>query len=387
MTLNVGCFENTSVAESEQALNRESHCLRSVRGRSRIVCDGRELVNFGSNDYLGLAADPRILAAVIDAVGRYGWGASASSSLGGRTPVHVELEQRLARFVDAEAALLFSSGYAANLDAIRALVNKGDAFYCDEQNHSSLLDAAMLSGAVVQTYLHSDCDHLSSLLKDGRHYRRRLIASESLFGSDGSVAPLLDLAEVADRHDAQLLVDESHAIGTYGAQGKGAAAFLGSRDCLAARVGTLGKALGGVGGFVAGPASFIASLAEHASGYQHSTALPTAACAGAITALKVAEAEPYRREALTDRAAKVRASLLDQGWNVRTSASHIIPVMFEEHTRAESTASALQDAGYFLPCVTSAHGATVNALLRLRISYSHEPWMIRGLLSNISKSV
>lgn len=387
MTLNVACFENSAVAELEQALDRESHCHRSVRNRSRIVCEGRELINFGSNDYLGLAADPRVLTAVIEAVGRYGWGASASSSLGGRTPFHVELEQRLAKFVDAEAALLFSSGYAANLDAIRGLVNEGDAIFYDEQNHSSLLDAALLSGAVVHAYKHSDCDHLSSLLKDGRRYRRRLIANESLFGSDGSVAPLQDLAEVADRHDAKLLVDESHAVGTFGDQGQGAAAFLGSRDCMVARVGTLGKALGGVGGFVAGRASFIASLTEQASGYQHSTALPTAVCAGAIAAINVAEAEPYRRGALTDRAAEVRASLLDQGWNVRTSASHIIPVMFEEPARATSVASALQDAGYFLPCVTNAHGAAVNALLRLRISYSHEPWMIQGLLSSFAKAV
>jgi 8-amino-7-oxononanoate synthase len=387
MTLNGSCIENTAVTGLKQALDRELHCHRSVRSRSRIDCDGRELVNFGSNDYLGLAVDPRILAAVIDAVGRYGWGASASSSLGGRTSVHVELEQRLARFVDAEAALLFSSGYAANLDAIRTLVSEGDAIYCDEQNHSSLLDAALLSGAVVQIYRHSDCDHLSTLLKDGRQCRRRLIASESLFGSDGSVAPLRDLAEVADRHDAKLLVDESHAVGTFGDQGQGAAAFLRSRGCLAARVGTLGKALGGVGGFVAGPASFIASLTEQARGYQHSTALPTAVCAGAIAALNIAEAESCRREALTDRAAEVRASLLDQGWNVHSSVSHIIPVMFEELARAESTASALQDAGYFLPCVTSTRGAAVYALLRLRIGYSQDPWMIQGLLSNFSKLI
>lgn len=388
MTFSADC-SNMVVDGKDDALGVDvpgRHSVRSGLARTTIELNGRALINFGSNDYLGLAADPRIVAALTEAVGQYGWGSSASPSVGGRGVLHEQLEQQLASFVDAEAAILYSSGYAANLDAIRELVGDGDAIFCDVQNHISIFDGARLSGAVVYAYRHGDCDHLSSLIQISRHHRRRLIASESLFGSDGSLAPLPDLAEIAERHDVMLFVDEAHAIGTQGSRGQGAATALAHRDCLVARVGTLGKALGGMGGFVAGRNSFIEALATRPRGYQHSTSLPAAACAAALAAVEIIVGEPDRHAVLLDRAAGVRGELLRQGWNVRTAASHIIPVWIEDAHRAETVAASLRDAGYYLPCVVPPHAAAGSSMLRLRINYGHEPEMIEGLLSSFARS-
>jgi len=388
MTFSADC-SNMLVDGKEDALGVSVPRIHSVRtglARTKIELNGRELIHFGSNDYLGLAADPRIVAALTEAVRQYGWGSTASPSVGGRGVLHEQLEQRLASFVDAEAVILYSSGYAANLDAIRELVGEGDAIFCDDQNHISILDGAKLSGAAVYPYRHGDCDHLSSLMQAGRHHRRRLIATESLFGSDGSLASLQDLAEIAERHDAMLFVDEAHAIGTQGNRGEGAAASLGHRDCLVARIGTLGKALGGMGGFVAGRTSLVKALATRPRGYQHSTSLPAAACAAALAAVEIIVGEPDRRAVLFERAAGVRGELLRQGWNVRTSASHIIPVWIEDARRAEAIAASLRDTGFYLPCVVPPHAAAGRSMLRLRINCGHEPEVIEGLLSSFARS-
>ncbi len=288
------------------ALERQQLLRRlSVRGGPqsvRLAMDGRELINFGSNDYLGLAADPRLTQAVAEALQHEGWGSGASPLVTGHATAHGQLAQRLAEFEATEAALLFSSGFAANAGTIAALVGPGDVVYCDRKNHASLLDGCRLSRADVRAYPHCDCGPLASLLAQSGRYRRRLIVTDGLFSMDGDLAPLVELADLAERHDAMLLVDEAHATGVFGQHGRGVSEHLAVEDRVPVRIGTLSKALGGVGGFVAGSRSLIEWLIQRARPYVFSTASPAATAAAALAALDVVRQEPDRRQELLARA-------------------------------------------------------------------------------------
>ena len=215
------------LAALEKANLRRRLLPRDGSQSARLTLDGRELVNFGSNDYLGLAADPRLACAVAEAVNREGWGSGASPLVTGYGDLHRQLEQRLAEFEGAEAALVFTSGFAANAGTIAALVGPGDVVYADRKNHASLLDGCRLSRADVRVYPHGDCERLASLLAESQKYRRRLIVTDALFSMDGDLAPLAELAELAERHEAMLMVDEAHATGVFGPHGRGVAEHLG----------------------------------------------------------------------------------------------------------------------------------------------------------------
>ncbi|MBV8384891.1 MAG: aminotransferase class I/II-fold pyridoxal phosphate-dependent enzyme, partial [Planctomycetaceae bacterium] len=231
----------------------------------RLACDGRMLVNFGANDYLGLASDPRVIAAGRAAAEAFGWGAGASPLVTGWGAAHQELAEALARFERAEAAVLFPSGFAANLGTIAALVGVGDAVYVDRLDHACLIDGARLSGASLRVFPHADADRLAEILaRERARFRRALVATDGVFSMDGDLAPLDRLADLADRFDAMLLVDEAHGTGVFGPDGRGAASELGVADRIPVRVGTLSKALGSIGGFVAGSRRLIDWLINHA---------------------------------------------------------------------------------------------------------------------------
>ena len=264
------------------------------------------MVNFGSNDYLGLAADgPR--QAVVQTIEQAGWGSGASPLVTGRGTVHAALEQALARFEGTESALLFPSGYAANLGTIAALVGRGDAVYVDAKNHASIIDGCRLSGARLEVYPHGDVGFLQKRLARRGDFRRRLIVTDTLFSMDGDLAPLPDLAELAERYDAMLMVDEAHATGVFGPSGRGVCEQLGVERGVHVRVGTLSKALGSMGGFVAGSAQLIDWLANRARSYVFSTAPPEAMAAYALETLRTVIDEPFRRTVLLQRAARLRA--------------------------------------------------------------------------------
>ena len=285
-----------------------------------IVLDGQSLVNFGSNDYLALAADPRLAAAATAAVQSEGFGSGASPLITGHSAAHQRLEQRLAEFEGTEAALVFPSGFAANLAAVTALAGPGDVVFSDAKNHASLWDGCRLSRADVRAYPHADWQQLDVLLARASGYRRRLIVSDSLFSMDGDLAPLVELAEVARRHEAMLLVDEAHATGVFGAAGRGVAEHLGVEGAITARVGTLSKALGCAGGFVGGSRPLIEWLVNRARSYIYSTAAPAAISAAALAALEIVIAEPLRRQELLQRAAALRQRLAARGWSLGRSA-------------------------------------------------------------------
>ncbi len=263
--------------------------------------------------------------------------------------MHAALEQALARFEGTEAALLFSSGYAANLGTIAALVGRGDAVYCDAKNHASIIDGCRLSGERLEVYPHDDVAFLRKRLTRRRDFRRRLIVTDSLFSMDGDLAPLADLAELAERYDAALMVDEAHATGVFGPSGRGVCELMQVEHGVHVRVGTLSKALGSMGGFVAGSARLIDWLVNRARSYVFSTAPPEAMAAYALETLRTVIEEPFRRTVLLQRAASLRASLQRQGWSLGHSASQIVPVILGDASRTMDLAQFLRTEGSLYP--------------------------------------
>jgi 8-amino-7-oxononanoate synthase len=358
---------------------------RSGRQAACVAIDGREYINFSSNDYLGLAADPRVAESVAAALRENGWGSGASPLISGHAELHRRLEAELAQFEGTEAALLFTSGFAANSGTIAALVGQGDAIFSDRKNHASLFDGCRLSRADVRVYPHGDVEALNKLLSKTAKYRRRLIVTDSLFSMDGDFAPLVELAEIAEKHAAMLLVDEAHATGVFGEKGRGACEMFGVENRVPIRIGTISKALGGIGGFVVGSRPLIEWLVNRARPYIFSTALPAAISAAAMTALEIVKNEPERRIQLLGKAAELRRELSSQGWRLGPSTSQILPVILGEADRAVAFSQELREKGLFVPAIRPPTVPEGEACLRISLSYSHTPAMMEKLLENLKK--
>ena len=351
MTDPLAWIDGASSRWAERGLAR---CLvpRADTEPGRMVRGRRRLVNFGSNDYLGLAADPRLADAAAVAAATYGWGAGASPLLSGWTDAHDELTKALAAFEGTEAALLFPTGYAANLGAIAALAGKPDAVYSDRLNHASLIDGCRLSGATVRVYPHNDADALAAMLGDDRgRFRRSLVATDGVFSMDGDLAPLDALADLAEEFGAMLLVDEAHGTGVFGPDGRGASSAFGVADRVHARVGTLSKALGSSGGFVAGSRRLVDWLTNHARPLIFSTAMPPACAAAALAALRAAESEPWRRARVHALGDRLRDGLRALGRGPGRSAGPIVPLGFGEPAAALDAAARLDALGLYAPAI------------------------------------
>ena len=345
-----------------------------------VQVDGRELVNFAANDYLGLAADPRLAEAAREAARQDGWGSGASPLITGHSRIHQRLEQQLAAFEGTEAALVFPSGFAANAGTIAALTGPGDVVFSDRLNHASLWDGCRLCRADVRAYPHGDLQRLRRLLQRSADHRRRLIVTDTLFSMDGDLAPLAELTDLAEQFDAMLLVDEAHATGVFGPFGRGVSEQAGVEGRVPVRVGTMSKALGCVGGFVAGSRTLIEWLVNRARPYTFSTAGPSANAAAAIAALRIVRDEPQRRTTLLARAAELREALAAQGWELGTTASQIIPVIVGEPARAVAMAAELRKQGLFVPAIRPPTVPEGTARLRISLSYSHTSAQIDRLV-------
>jgi len=360
----------------ELAALREDHLLREriVRERmqsaSRIEIEGRTWINFSSNDYLGLAAE-ELTGAARESLAEAGWGSGASPLVTGRSRVHAELEAKLAEFECCEAALLFASGYAANTGTIAALAGSEDCVFSDAKNHASIIDGCRLSRAAVQVYPHRDLDALQDMLAASDRYRRRLIVTDTLFSMDGDFAPLADLADLAEQHRAMLLVDEAHATGVFGEGGRGLCEAMGVEAGVHVRIGTLSKALGSAGGFVAGPQILIDWLANRARSYVFSTAPPPACAAAAIEALRIVGEQPERRESLLKTASAVYDALAEQGWQLGSDRSQIVPVYVGEAEETMRLAASLRASGMLVPGIRPPSVPQGESLLRISLSSAH----------------
>ena len=270
----------------EQRLHRRLAVRESPHVAGKVQIAGRQLVDFGSNDYLSLSADQRLVDAVKANSGYVGWGSGASPLVHGRGTLHKRLEDEIAKFEGTEAALTFTSGFAANVGVITSLVDENDAIFSDEKNHASIIDGCRLSKAKTFVYRHADVVHLEQLLTDhANEYRRRLVVTDGLFSMDGDLAPLPQIVAVSQRHRAMVMVDEAHATGVFGDRGRGVHEHLGVHDQVDIVVGTLSKSLGCHGGFVAGSSQLVEWITNHARSYIFSTAVPDASCMAAVAAL------------------------------------------------------------------------------------------------------
>jgi 8-amino-7-oxononanoate synthase len=367
-----------------RGLRRTLLARESPQRGDRIEIAGRTLVNFGSNDYLGLAADPRIAAAVNDATREHGWGAGASPLVTGRSSLHAELERRLAEFEGTEAALLFPTGYAANVGAITALVGKGDAIYSDELNHASIIDGCRLSGAFVHIYPHRDVSQLRDQLAQTNAFRRRLIVTDTVFSMGGDIAPMPHLVNLAAEYDAMLMVDEAHATGVVGRAGRGVCDHPQVECGVHIRVGTLSKALGSHGGFVVGSQRLIDWLTNRARPYLFSTATPAAVAAAGLRALEIIQHEPERRESLFGNAQDLRNKLRFLGFEIGNSQSQIVPVILGDPNRTMAAAAALRERGFFVPGIRPPSVPEGQSLLRISLTTLHTEEQIDNLVAALT---
>jgi 8-amino-7-oxononanoate synthase len=375
--------EETSV-RAARGLVRRLRAHGEVRP-GRFHRDGRWVVNFGSNDYLGLAADARVIDAARRSAERLGWGAGASPLVSGWTDAHEALAVALADFEKAEAVVLFPTGFAANLGTIAALVGKGDVVYSDRLNHACLIDGARLSGATVRVYPHADVDALASVLeRDRGRFRRVMIATDGVFSMDGDVAPIDALADVADEHGAMLLVDEAHGTGVFGPDGRGAASEKGAAERVPIRVGTLSKALGSIGGFVAGSARLAEHLIHRGRTQIYSTASPPAAAAAAREALAIVRAEPWRRDRVRQLAARLRPSLEAAGYSLGPSVGPIVPILVGDPARAVALSERLDALDMFVPAIRPPTVPEGTARLRVSLSAAHTDDDLAALVAGLA---
>jgi len=356
-------------------LRREIRVRSGRQGRS-VELDGWQLLNFGSNDYLGLAGDVRLTRACSKGSCAEGFGAGASPLVSGQSQAHRALELAIARLLEVDAALTFPSGFAANAATIPALVGEGDLIASDARNHASIIDGCRLSKARLIVYAHRDMADLKARLASAGPARRTLIVTDSLFSMDGTIAPLADLCDIAHRHRAMLMVDEAHATGVFGERGSGLVEAAGCSDGVHIRVGTLSKALGTAGGFVAGHASLIRWLSLAARAWVFSTAHPPGIAAAASRAIGLLSEEPFRRTELLTKAGAFRGRLQELGRATHTSvasdlASQIVPVIIGEPLRAVAAADALIQAGFFVPAIRPPSVPTGGSLLRVSLAWHH----------------
>ncbi|MBA2117222.1 8-amino-7-oxononanoate synthase [Bremerella alba] len=345
--------------------------VRSTAQGATVSWKETKLINFGSNDYLDLAADARLGDAAREAITAEGWGSGASPLITGRGNDQARLEAELAQFEGTQASLVFSSGFAANAGTIDALTDRGDVILSDEKNHASIIDGTRLSKATVRVYPHRDVDYLENLLKQCGTFRRRLIVTDTLFSMDGTIAPLPELVDLAEQYDAMLMVDEAHATGVFGEQGHGLCEHFGIEDRVPVRVGTFSKALGGHGGFVVGSQTLIDYLVNRSRPYIFSTAAPAANAAAMLAALQIVQKEPQRRQTLMASAKFLRDALRKQGWGLGDCRSQIIPVIVGTEALAMQLSAKLFDRGMLVPGIRPPSVADGECLLRISLSSGH----------------
>jgi len=365
------------LAELESVgLSRRARLISGPQG-SRVVLDGSEVLLLCSNNYLGLADHPRVKAAAADAAMRWGVGAGASRLISGTMTIHRELERRLAAFKARQSALLFGSGYLANTGAIAALARAGDVVFSDSLNHASIVDGCRLSRAEVFVYEHRDIDHLAWGIARAQG-RGALIVTDSVFSMDGDIAPLGEIVELAKRHRLRVLVDEAHGTGALGPGGRGALAEAGLTGEVDVIVGTLGKALGSYGAFVACDEITARYLLNAARTFIFSTAPPPPAVAGALASLELLEREPSLVERLHQNIAALRDELGRYGFELDPSRTQIVPLIVGDAERAMRVCEASLSRGVFTQAIRPPTVPPGTSRLRLAVMASHRPDELRA---------
>ena len=354
----------------EAGLYRKLRLVQSEQGPT-LLLDGREVINFSSNNYLGLANHLSLCKAAKEAIDRYGCGSGASRLISGNMTLHEELERKIAELKHTEAALVFNSGFQANTGLLSTLVGEGDVIYSDGLNHASIIDGCRLSRAKIFIYGHCDLDELERGLKNSPSNNRKLIVTESLFSMDGDEAPLNDIVNLAEKYGAMVMVDEAHATGVYEPSGAGLVAKLGLGDRVPIQMGTLGKALGGFGAYVAGSIGLRELLINRCRSFIFTTSLPPAVMAMGIAAIDLMMREPERRQALWNNCERLRSGLKQLGYSLGGSQSQILPLMVGDATACMRLSQKLLDGGIFAQGIRPPTVPAGTSRLRITLMATH----------------
>lgn len=369
-------MHNYDWLDAERATLKQFGLRRSLRTvmsapTGTINLDGRDVVLLGSNNYLGLSTHPRVIAAAVEATQTFGTGASGSRLISGNSELYTTLEANLAETKGTKAALVFSSGYAANTSVIPVLAGEGDLILSDALNHASIIDGCRLSRATKKVYQHCDVEHLKTLLSESPAFRRRLIVTDGVFSMDGDIAPLPDICDLAARHDAMVLVDDAHGFGVLGKDGGGTVSHFGLDEESIIQMGTLSKAVGALGGYIAGSRILIELLINRARGFIFTTGLPPATLAAANTALDLIRSTPNLRERLFSHAKCLKTALIDLGYTLLPSETQILPVVLGSPQRATRVAESLLAEGVFAPAIRPPAVPSGTSRLRLTVMATH----------------
>jgi len=371
-------------ALESRSLRRRLKVVEEVLPGGKVRVAGRVLLNLSSNDYLGLSRDPRIIVAAQAAAAEWGAGAGASRLVAGHLALHQAVEAQLADFKGTEAAVIFPTGYMANVGTIAALMGPGDVIFSDRLNHASIYDGIKLSGATLQRFPHRDLNRLEELLRQAGAARRRLIVTDSVFSVDGDLAPLRDLAALKTRYGAWLMIDEAHATGVLGAKGAGLAEALGVARKVDVHMGTFSKALGSQGGYVAGDHRLVDYLHNRARPFIYSTALAPPVLGAIGEALKIIMQDPSPRLFLSRESEIFRRSLLDAGLDTLGSEIQIIPVLAGKNDLTLAFAARLQDQGLMAVALRPPTVPPGRARVRFSLSAAHDPKDLRRARETIA---
>ncbi|KPK12220.1 MAG: 8-amino-7-oxononanoate synthase [Acidithiobacillales bacterium SG8_45] len=367
----------------DENLFRERRLLQSRQG-VEITIDNEPLLAFCSNDYLGLAADPRVIAAMQRGAEEYGVGSGASHLVTGHSTPHHALEEELAEFVGAERALVFSTGYMANIGVLSSLMQRGSLIIEDKLNHASLIDAARLARADSRRYLHGDLARVEQLLKEANGHT--LIATDAVFSMDGDLAPLPQLLALARQHGGWLLADDAHGLGVIGEHGRGSFSHFGiGLDDPIIYIGTLGKAFGTFGAFVAGSDTLIETLLQTARTYIYTTALPPAVAEATRESLRIVKSEDWRRERLSKLISAFRAGVSEMGLDLMPSDTAIQPIVLGSAEAALAATSKLREQGILVPAIRPPTVPAGSARLRITFSAAHTDEHLETLLSALAE--
>ncbi len=373
----------TQLTERQQQ-QRFRYCKThdSAQG-SHLLLDGRDYLNFSSNDYLGLANHPLVKQAFIKAAEKYGVGSGSAHLVCGHHKEHQALEEELAAFTGREAAILFSTGYMANVGVINALVGRGDFVVEDRLNHASLLDGGLSSGASFGRYQHNDTADLSRRLAQSSS-AKKLIVSDGVFSMDGDMALMPELVKVSQQQQAALMIDDAHGFGVLGKTGAGIGEHFGCADDIPIYMATFGKALGTFGAFVSGSRELIDYLTNFARPYIYTTAMPPAIAAATRQSLKLLEAENWRRDYLQQLIQRFRQGVIEQGWQLMASQTAIQPILLGEESKALALSQALAERGFWVTAIRPPTVPVGQSRLRVTLTASHSEADIDCLLNTLA---
>ncbi len=378
-------FEQHLQKLGDQHLLRRLRTIASATGPT-VMLEGREVILLSSNNYLGLATHPTVVEAAITATRRYGTGSGAARLVCGTLMPHEALETALARFKGTEAALTFAAGYLANIGVIPALIGKDGLILADRLCHASLIDGCRLSGATFRVYHHRDMNHLEQLLARRTSGKPTLIVTDGIFSMDGDIAPMKDIAQLAERYGATIYVDDAHGTGILGPTGRGTLEHCEVESRVPYHMGTLSKAIGSAGGYLAGSAAFIAYLVNTCRAFTYTTAPPPATVAAATAAIQVIEQEPDRRARLWQNRERLAQGLTRLGFRLAASESPILPIIVGDPDRAMNLAQALIDQGVYAPAIRPPTVPPATSRIRLTITADHTDEQIDQALAGLERA-